>query len=106
MRGTSRGRGGVVLGLVLAMVAACGNGSESVSAPAPERSTVTASEGSVPPATAPATSAPTATTGGSVTTTTVTGDAAPDFALDLGSGGTFVLSEEARPVFMVFWAEW
>lgn len=31
---------------------------------------------------------------------------APDFALELGGGGTFVLSEEARPVFMVFWAEW
>lgn len=30
----------------------------------------------------------------------------PDFTLDLGSGGTFVLSEESRPVFMVFWAEW
>lgn len=31
---------------------------------------------------------------------------APDFSLDLGSGSTFVLSEETRPVFMVFWAEW
>lgn len=31
---------------------------------------------------------------------------APDFALNLGSGSTFVLSEETRPVFMVFWAEW
>jgi hypothetical protein len=31
---------------------------------------------------------------------------APDFALGLGDGGTFVLSEEARPVYLVFWAEW
>jgi len=31
---------------------------------------------------------------------------APDFSLELGDGGTFTLSEEARPVFMVFWAEW
>lgn len=32
--------------------------------------------------------------------------AAPDFSLALGDGSTFTLSEEARPVFMVFWAEW
>ena len=31
---------------------------------------------------------------------------APDFTLALGDGGTFVLSEEARPVYLVFWAEW
>jgi hypothetical protein len=31
---------------------------------------------------------------------------APDFSLALGDGSTFTLSEEARPVFMVFWAEW
>ncbi len=31
---------------------------------------------------------------------------APDFTLELGDGGTFTLSEETRPVFLVFWAEW
>lgn len=31
---------------------------------------------------------------------------APDFSLVLGDGSTFTLSQEARPVFMVFWAEW
>lgn len=31
---------------------------------------------------------------------------APDFTLQLGDGGQFVLSEETRPVFLVFWAEW
>lgn len=34
------------------------------------------------------------------------GASAPDFSLELGEGGTFTLSEETRPVFMVFWAEW
>lgn len=34
------------------------------------------------------------------------GTVAPDFSLALGDGSTFTLSEEARPVFMVFWAEW
>jgi hypothetical protein len=32
--------------------------------------------------------------------------AAPDFALALGEGGEFTLSEAAAPVFLVFWAEW
>lgn len=31
---------------------------------------------------------------------------APDFTLDLGEGGTYTLSEGARPVYLVFWAEW
>lgn len=35
-----------------------------------------------------------------------TSTTAPDFTLALGNGGTFTLSEESRPVFMVFWAEW
>ena len=29
-----------------------------------------------------------------------------DFTIDLNATGTFTLSEEARPVYMVFWAEW
>ena len=31
---------------------------------------------------------------------------APDFELELGDGGTFRLSDETKPVFLVFWAEW
>ncbi len=34
------------------------------------------------------------------------GPPAPDFTLAMGDGTSFTLSEEARPVFMVFWAEW
>jgi hypothetical protein len=36
------------------------------------------------------------------------GPVAPDFTLALGADGaeTFVLSQEVKPVFMVFWAEW
>ena len=31
---------------------------------------------------------------------------APEFTLALGQGGEFTLSGEAKPVYMVFWAEW
>jgi hypothetical protein len=34
------------------------------------------------------------------------GPAAPDFTIALGDGGSFTLSEEAKPVYMIFWAEW
>ncbi len=34
------------------------------------------------------------------------GPTAPDFTIDLNKTGTFTLSEEARPVYLVFWAEW
>ena len=36
----------------------------------------------------------------------VDGPDAPDFALALASGETFVLSDEQKPVYLVFWAEW
>jgi hypothetical protein len=31
---------------------------------------------------------------------------APDFTLALGDGGSYTLSEGAKPVYLVFWAEW
>jgi cytochrome oxidase Cu insertion factor (SCO1/SenC/PrrC family) len=34
------------------------------------------------------------------------GPAAPDFSLDLADGSQFVLSDEQKPVYLVFWAEW
>lgn len=34
------------------------------------------------------------------------GPEAPDFTLALEPSGEFVLSQEVKPVFMVFWAEW
>lgn len=52
---------------------------------------------------------PGTTTPGAATTTSrlpPDGQAAPDFALALGEGGEFTLSDEQKPVYMVFWAEW
>ncbi|MDK1010969.1 MAG: hypothetical protein QGM46_08890 [Actinomycetota bacterium] len=43
------------------------------------------------------------------TSTTVAvpeGPVAPDFTLALEPSGRFVLSQEVKPVYMVFWAEW
>lgn len=34
------------------------------------------------------------------------GPPAPDFELALADGSTFVLSDEQKPVYLVFWAEW
>lgn len=36
----------------------------------------------------------------------IEGPAAPDFTLTLGNGGTYTLSQGAKPVYLVFWAEW
>jgi hypothetical protein len=65
------------------------------------------------------TDAPTTTRAEGVVTTTTTpvvttppvvvdGPPAPDFTLALEdpAGETFTLSEEQKPVYMVFWAEW
>ncbi|MEX1038554.1 MAG: hypothetical protein WDZ96_06845 [Acidimicrobiia bacterium] len=56
----------------------------------------------------------TTSTPGSEDTTTTVGDTpttsdrelAPDFTLELGEGGSYTLSDGARPVYLVFWAEW
>lgn len=95
--------------LLLALVAASCSATEESSATAESTTT----EGSV----ATTTTIP-AETDRSVTSTTVpaTGDTeppvvvdgppAPDFTLALADGTEFVLSEEQKPVYMVFWAEW
>lgn len=61
---------------------------------------------------APGSTAPTPTTATPTTVvpevaTTVSGrPLAPDFTLALGDGGSYTLSEGAKPVYLVFWAEW
>jgi hypothetical protein len=52
------------------------------------------------------TAAVSSSTSSSTTTVAEARASAPDFTLALGDGGTFILSEEARPVYLVFWAEW
>ena len=106
--GSTRTRLLLLVTVVAMVAAACGDsgvpatidlGAPSTEAPvsdAPAATQPAATEGTTAPATADS------------SRQRPDGPAAPDFALEIlgGPGGTFVLSEETKPVFMVFWAEW
>lgn len=97
---------------VLLVAAACAGAEQSAQ--------VTSDSGSVETTEATATTESTENTTADTTVTETTtapettvateaapeGPEAPDFTLALRSGGKFTLSEEAKPVYMVFWAEW
>lgn len=106
-----------VLGLivVLALVGVACGGSPSAPTAAGDATTAgaaattTSAPGTMPPSTsggsgtaAPA-EVPDPTAAGRIRPE---GPDAPDIALALGEGGIFVLSEEEKPVYLVFWAEW
>ena len=104
--------------IILALVAAACGGSEAGSTTAPTANVGTTSAPNGSPAGDQVDNAvgetPVVESGDSSsaeTTSTTTrvrpdGRDAPDFALALGQGGEFRLSDEERPVYMVFWAEW
>jgi hypothetical protein len=48
----------------------------------------------------------TTTSQAQATETTSGRPVAPDFTLELGDGGSYTLSKGAKPVYLVFWAEW
>jgi hypothetical protein len=89
----------VLLAMIMALVgAACGGAGSSSDGTSPSSpSTSPATTGQQPPTTADGEPAQ-----------KPEGPLAPDFTLALGADGseTFVLSQEAKPVYMVFWAEW
>lgn len=103
----------LVVAFAIAM-AACGTGDAAVDTTSQAAETVAPTE---------TTAGTSETTAGQATTTEgsdaeaaptteaaqssgVEGPVAPDFEFLLDDGSTFVLSEEAMPVYMVFWAEW
>jgi hypothetical protein len=103
-----------VVALLAFVLAACGGGGSASDAPAgpdttlfgsgPESSQVTAGQDA---------SSPTSTSGEASAETPTPSSAtdqdlpdAPDFTLELGEGGEFVLSAEPKPVYLIFWAEW
>ncbi len=84
------------LAVVILGLAGCGDSATSDTATTPR---------SLPTGDSTSSSNASASTSSSTLVTEVR-EAASDFTLALGDGGTFVLSREARPVYLVFWAEW
>jgi hypothetical protein len=70
-----------------------------------EQSLTGTTEGGAPTTAAdPTNTAPSA--GGSSSPSPTGRESAPDFTLALHGGGSYTLSEENRPVYLLFWAEW
>ncbi len=104
----------LLIGFAL-VAAACGGGATDTATPAESPSTSRAGDSAsttVVPSTEPETPAVSEQTDETAQSATErpapdpNREIAPDFDLLLSDGSTFVLSEETRPVFMVFWAEW
>jgi len=89
------------------VLAACGPASEE---PATTDATIDQTTTSIGEGTAPADTqeqdTTTSTNATASTGTTSDRPLAPDFTLELGDGGTYTLSDGAKPVYLVFWAEW
>jgi hypothetical protein len=105
-------RSGVLLVALALIVAACGGGDAPVAA---SDTSVVGTEAAAPIDQTTVPGEPAGTDGSSESSASPAAERpapdpsreiAPDFTLALGDGSTFVLSEEIRPVFMVFWAEW
>ena len=103
-------RSALAMAIVLALAACAADGGTpaTVADPSDTGEATTTSQ---------APSSPTEASGGGETTTStpveatdpppqVEGTAAPDFALALSDGSEFSLSDEQKPVYLVFWAEW
>jgi hypothetical protein len=86
-----------------ALVALVGCGASTGTGP---ETTTTTSDSDAPGSTAIGGPDSTTSTAPAETATTSGREKAPDFTLELGKGGTFTLSEGAKPVYLVFWAEW
>lgn len=93
--------------VVALLVAACGSGDPGAGSPSTTTTTIPAEPATtVSPSPDSTAAADTTTTTAASTPTTSDRPLAPDFTLALGDGGSFTLSEEQKPVYMVFWAEW
>ncbi|MCP5115704.1 MAG: hypothetical protein GY953_33165 [bacterium] len=94
-------------------LAACGGSAEPTAGTAVTAATAASGDADNEPT---ATSAPQADSGDKASTEVMEstaaptpsfdGPPAPDFELALSDGSTFRLSDEQKPVYVVFWAEW
>lgn len=89
----------ITLSLALVLAACTGTTVEDVGV----ESTPTSSTSAPPTSDA---NSPGDTAATSTTVAAPEGPVAPDFTLALEPSGRFVLSQEEKPVYMVFWAEW
>lgn len=89
----------ITLSLALVLAACTGTTVEDVGV----ESTRTSSTSAPPTSDA---NSPGDTAATSTTVAAPEGPVAPDFTLALEPSGRFVLSQEVKPVYMVFWAEW
>jgi hypothetical protein len=92
-----------VSALALAACDATGGGGTTTAAVDPTATTLSPVAGDEAATTS---SSEVAATDGATASTASGGPLAPDFTLTLGDGGTYTLSEGAKPVYLVFWAEW
>ena len=91
----------IVLCVLMLLASACaGDSATTTSISEPGTTTVVTSDSTTTLGTGDTTTTP------GETTTTSDRELAPDFTLELGDGGSYTLSEGARPVYLVFWAEW
>ena len=100
-----------LVSLIVLTLGACGSGvvtagpgpsaTEASSTEAPAVDAPATDAPATPEATQPATAEPSAAPA-------IPDDAAdaPDFTLLLGDGTTYTLSQDPKPVYLVFWAEW
>lgn len=86
----------------LALVVACGGSTSVTTSSGASQTTDIVNEGAAT-TTLPQNSS-TAAPGS--TSTAPDRQIAPDFTLKLGDGGQYTLSDGAKPVYLVFWAEW
>jgi hypothetical protein len=93
-----------ILSVVAVVLFACGSATADVAS----TSTSDAEpETTTPPSDTSLPEAPSTTTADAQTTTTLSDRmVAPDFTLELGTGGSYTLSQSEKPVYLVFWAEW
>jgi hypothetical protein len=103
----------LILAAFALLVAACSGSTvdEKANAVAPDDGAGSIASSSVPEESSPDSSAPTSSNPETLTSAAGTkppppGPAARDFTLALEPSGEFVLSAEAKPVYMIFWAEW
>lgn len=99
----------LVLAMLL-MLAACSSGTSETTGGSTTTSAATASTEPSSSVTEPdggAEETPTTSTSQAADPSPqVEGPVAPDFTFALADGSAFTLSEEQKPVYLVFWAEW